>query len=118
MTILGQEAVTRRRYVAGTRTAASEGAWVEGTSTDTEILASVQPANARDLQIIEEGLRQRDAIKVYTDDEALRTGNQHDGVSADEVIVDGISYQVQSVARQRAVLPHYKAICVRVQEAA
>lgn len=118
MTILGEEPITRRRYAAGAR--GSDGAWVRGASTDTTIQAGVQPANSRDLYHLPEGLRQRDPIKLYTDSAVLRTADQHSQVDADEVVVDGVVYEVQSVGRQRAAapLPNYKAIAVRIQETA
>lgn len=116
MTTLGQEPITRRRYAAGSR--GSDGRWTRGAVTDTDLFATVQPANARDLQILPEGLRQRDAIKLYTDDAVLRTANQNGQGDADEVVVDGVSYEVQSIARQRAVMAHYKALATRIQESA
>lgn len=113
--ILGTEPIKRRRYSAGSY--GTDGRWDDGGRLDDEILASVQPMNGRDLQLLPEGLRQRDSIKVYTEAE-LRTANQHVAKQADELQIDSIWYQVHTVSRQRSIIPHYKAICLRVQESA
>ena len=111
--ILGQEPITRRRY--GTATWGADGKPSFAAPTDSTIQASVQPANGRDLQILSEGLRGRETIKVYTTSDLVVA--EVDGARSDELVVDGLVFQVHSVGRQRAVLPHYKALAVRVQEA-
>lgn len=114
--ILGAESITRRRFAPGSR--GSDGRWVEGASTDATIAASVQPLEGRDREILPEGDRQKDGIKVYTTSD-LEPVNQHtapEGASGDHVLVDGIAYEVRNVARQRSIIPHYRAFAVRLQE--
>lgn len=114
MSILGQEPITLRSFAAGSRNAL--GRWAEGASTDTVIQASVQPAKGQDMTLLPEGSRQSDSKRVYTTS-ALVTDNQHDGRSADQLVIDTIVYQVMSVKRERSIIPHYRAICLRVTEA-
>lgn len=113
MIILGERDVTRRRYAVGSR--GGDGRWTAGASTDTTIRASVQPANGHDIQTLPEGERSKDTRKVYTET-ALRTTAQGDDLRGDDLVIDGIVYEVRSVAREHSTLAHYKAIVVAVQE--
>ena len=111
--ILGAEPITRVRTAAGTR--GTDGRFTAGASTSTTIQASVQPATDQDLQLLEEGYRRREAKRVYTTSE-LRTASQHDATNADILTIGGVSFQVQVVDHERKIIPHYRAIVVRVQE--
>lgn len=118
--LLGTVTITRRRYSAGSR--AATGYWVEGSSTDSSITASVQPASGEELQVLPEGTRTKRAIRVYTTTE-LRTADPQAGTSADDLVISGLvgiddgTYQVQHVKSYYALLAHHKAIAVRRQEA-
>ncbi len=115
MGILGAEPLTFTRDPGGSR--GSDGRYAEGLGPGvTPFEASVQPANGEDLQLLEEGLRKRDAKKLYTDTE-LQTASQHPPAHlADQVTIDGVEYDVMHVEGQRSVLPHFKAIVVRLKE--
>ena len=116
--LVGAETITRRRFAAGSRGA--DGRYVPGPPTETPIRASVQPLTGADLQTLEEGDRQRDPKRVYTDSD-LRTTNQHvtPKTKADHVIIDSVVYQVRTVDTWRSTspIPHVKAIVLRLQEA-
>lgn len=120
MILLGATTITRRRYSAGSR--ASTGYWTEGSTTDTSITASVQPASGKDLKLLSEGERTKRAIKVYTTAD-LRTTSPQNGTRSDELVISGVTgiddgtYQVQHVESYYALLAHNKAIAVRRQEA-
>lgn len=113
MSILGAEAITRVRYAAGTR--GTDGRMVPGAATSTTIQASVQPATDEDMQSLPEGERRREGKRVYTTSE-LRTASQYAGTEADTLTIGGASFQVRRVDRERLILPHYRAIAIRVQE--
>jgi hypothetical protein len=111
--------MTRRRYAVETRDA--DGYSVAPATTDTPIMATgPQPATGADLQVLPEGERTKTAIKLYTDSAVLRTVDRDGKFRADEVIVaDGQfagTFKVMAIQGQRAILPHYKAICVEVDE--
>lgn len=112
--ILGAQAITRRRYAAYTTN--SSGVRVRGASADIATTGSVQPMNGRELELLPELARAGDSRKVYTETE-LRTEDQHAGTPADEVIVDSLTFKVMQVERQVAIIPHYKAILLRIAEA-
>jgi hypothetical protein len=113
MSILGSESITRVRYAVGTR--GTDGRMVPGAATSTAIAASVQPASDEDMQSLPEGERRREGKRVYTVTE-LRTASQHAGTEADTLTIGGVSFQVRRVDRERSIIPHYRAIAIRVQE--
>jgi len=111
--ILGQEPISRLRYAAQVRD--SEGYIVDAAPTSSTIYASVQPMNGKDVEQLSEGERHREGLKLYTQSD-LRTADQYLGTIADKVVIDGITYEVMHVERQRSILPHYKAMVLRLQE--
>lgn len=119
--LLGATTITRRRFAA--QTVGADGRPAAGSSTDTSIEASVQPAQGEDLQILPEGLRARQSIKVYTGTE-LRTADQRGGTPADQLVISGLvgiddgTYQVQLIQPYHALLAHHKALATLVQESA
>jgi hypothetical protein len=115
VSLLGERTVTRRRFPAGAYVA---GRYVAGTPvTDTPVLASVQELSARELQQLPEAERQRDPIKLYTEDTDWQVSDpQTPGQISDRVLVDGRTYKVLTVAPRHSLLPHFKVTAVRVQE--
>jgi hypothetical protein len=110
--ILGEERVTVTRTAAGSRV---DGRFVPGGSRSFAILASVQPIAGAEAATLPEGERSRDWRKLYTRT-ALFPVNQHDGEAGDRVTIDGAVFEVRKVKHYRAIIPHYRADCVRVQE--
>lgn len=107
--------VTRIRRAVGAY--GSDGGWSDGAETLTpSISASVQPASGRDLQRLEEGLRSREVLKVYTASGLWRAPDQRTGTPGDLVDIDGARYEVHAVATQRAVIPHDRILVVRQAE--
>lgn len=116
MILLGAESITRTTYAVGSWS--STGRWVSGAGTTSTITASVQPAGAKELDLLPEGDRVRDPRAVWTATE-LSTGGQHTGTSPDRLSVGGVVYEVRSVEvyRPGAPISHCKAVCVRLAEA-
>jgi len=113
MSILGSRALTLRSYAAGST--GSDGRWTEGTMTTSTIRGSLQPLNGDELQSLDAGERQRRSRKVYLTS-ALCAGSVQDGRRADQVVDGSEVWDVRSVTRETAVLPHYKAILLAPQE--
>jgi len=117
--LLGQRTITRRRWSGGTW--GSDGQWTATGPTDTEILASVQEASARELEQLDEGERASDPIKLYTVAD-VQTTDQHPSdaggqdTQADHLLVDGAWYKVVKVGPRHPLLPHVKVIAIRVRE--
>lgn len=114
--IIGSRPVILRRYV-GAVTYDGNGEPVRPSATDAPLLASVQPAEGRVLETLPEGDRSKD-VRLVMSYKEIRTGSQHDGTAADEIVIDGARFQVRIVKRYDAILPHYEAVCVRVDEGA
>lgn len=92
----------------------TSGEWVEGAVTQSNIKASVQPATTEDLQSLPENRRQLGAYRLYSDT-AFQPVTE-DGANPDVVEINGEDYEIAQVMPwQNGVVPHYKAIAVRVQ---
>ena len=110
--ILGEETITRVRTAVGSRV---DGVFVSGASTSTPILGSVQPLSGKDAQTLDVGERSRDWKKVYTRSDLIPV-DQGAGAAGDRLTIDGLTYEVRTVARQRSIIPHYRAFVRLVQE--
>jgi hypothetical protein len=116
--ILGEERIAVRRTAAGSRDSA--GRYVPGAVQSFWILGSVQPISGRETLSLPEGERSRDWRKVYTRTQLrpVETGALLGGAgrAGDRVVIDGEIFEVRTVQPYRAIIPHYRADCVRVQE--
>jgi hypothetical protein len=107
--------ITLRRPGVSTRN--DEGRSVQ-SFTDSTITASVQSGGtSKGLQHNAEGERQTQRRRIITESE-IRAANQAAGLLADRVIIDGLTYEVQSVKRVSALLPCYMADVTVLQEEA
>ncbi len=115
--LLGAADIERRRYAAGTWD--STGSYVRGATTVGTISASVQPLNGKDTKSLEEGERASDWRKVYTASD-LEPVDQTEGADAagDRLLIDGLLYEVRTVAPWPFLLAHNRARVCRVQEGA
>jgi hypothetical protein len=103
--------ITRKQFAPGTYT---NGTWVPGAGTESQIVASVQPEGDADkLDRLPEGVRSRGVVKVYTGCE-LRTADEETQTPADQVLWDGEWWEVQIVDTWALGIEHFKAICTRV----
>lgn len=83
-----------RRYDAGTY---DKGRWVPGTSyTETEIIASIQPLSGRERELLPEGERTKEVVRVYTK-YGLRQAIEKNNVKGDQVSYKGRLYEVKRV---------------------
>jgi hypothetical protein len=87
------------------------GYWQEGAGELFQIKASVQPMRGTEMEMLPEGRRQSQAVKLYTNTQ-LQTV---DDSNPDTLQAFGSSYEVLSVEPwQSNVLSHYKVTAVRV----
>ena len=106
--------LTGTRYAA--ETYGSDGRAVPGATTALSgILASVQRPAGRVLERLAEGGHTTDAWFVDTRT-VLRTMDELTGTPPDEVVIDGLTYTVFEVVRERAVIPHYECLVLRKAE--
>lgn len=104
---VGIETFTRRR-----RTPAAYVDGVPGapTNTDTSFDGTRDPVPDDEVDTLPEGERQRGQLWIVTETE-LRTADDHTSpvTLADHVQVDSVWYEVLSVVRYPALIPHYEA---------
>lgn len=115
MSLLGERDLVRRRFGATTWSA---GRASVGASTDTPFRGSLQPMPERDRDVLPEGIRTRDARKVYCPRGTLRTDDQRAGLPADQVLDGGVAFTVIHVDSSHELLPHDRAYLLRTQEPA
>lgn len=89
------------------------GKWVAGSATTFTIWASVQPVSGMDLQLVPEGRRDSQAVKIYTST-LLQIGEG--GTNADILTAFGDQFEIIEVQPwQSNVINHYKCIGLRLQ---
>lgn len=111
--ILGQRALTRRRYNAQARSATT-GRLNPRTYTDAAFTGSWQPAPADVIERLPDGERAQAVYEVITTT-PLRTSDVGGQTPADVVVVDGDEWQVRHVEDWTAapMLRHYMALVTR-----
>lgn len=72
-----------------------KGRYVAGPTCEICVDGSMQPSNARELKLPEEGNRLRQYFKFYTDEPVL-TNNMATLASPDTVIIDGDTYRAMA----------------------
>lgn len=93
------------------------GEWVEtGEPTVITVMASVQPATTEDLQSLPEARRTLGAYRVFSDTKFQSL--EEDANNPDVIVIYDNDYEIAQVQPwQNGIVPHYKAIAVRVQPA-
>lgn len=94
------------------------GFYVPGPTQTIQVRGSLQPTNARELKLPEEGNRLRQYFKFYSDQPliAIDTKTLAD---SDRIQINGESYRVMSVEIWQGVyvpLPYYMSILYREAE--
>jgi len=103
--------LTVRRKATGTFV---KGRYVP-SSTETVLTiagCSLQPMGAKELELLPEGFRTKQVVKVYTPEE-LRTADAEAGHEADRVEYKGETFEVHSVEDWDDHGRFWKAICVK-----
>ena len=114
MTLLGQRFIDHRVRTGG---AYAGGVWVPGSVvTVTPILASVQEATGEVLEMLLEAERKMDPVVVISKS-PIATTNQHDGLEADELDIDGATYKVVRVLSRHSLIAHHQVVAIRLKEA-
>lgn len=90
------------------------GRWVPGVVTTIEMQAVVIPLKASDFRNLPEGMKERGAIYVYTDDE-VKAANEADKIDPDVILWNNRRWQVHSVDYLPHIkeLTHYMSVAVK-----
>ena len=90
-----------------------DGDWVDGVSATVNILAVVQNANADDLELLPEGTRTSEAIKIHTVAK-VKTVSEDGETNADTFPYDGDTYRLYAV-NKRKIGNYFKAVGTRIK---
>ena len=121
MGFLGERDLLRRRFAVG---AYASGVYTKGAFTDVTIRGTFRPMPARQVQLLEEGDREKDPRVLYTQSVLFPT-SQHDNQPPDLISKDGGTtfYEVLSEYEGDEALvgftsgvTHRKYALLRVQE--
>lgn len=94
-----------------------DGIWVEPVRTSMTVIASVQPLTAKEVMLLPEGDRQKEALKLYS---TYRFKTQKDGTmeTSDYVVIDGRTYMVVActdfAVHSSLNIRYYRGDCVSV----
>ena len=107
-----------KRSTGGSYPAGAFGQYVPGETVEIDIRGSLQPTNARELKIPEEGARLRQYWKFYSDEEIFTIRTASLG-QADVVEIDGETYKVMSIEKWQGLgvdLPYFMTVLYREPE--
>lgn len=90
------------------------GRLVEGASSTLQVVASVQPISGRELLRLDEGLRTKEPLAIWSTT-ALRTADAQAGTRADRLTVGGLTYEVQLVEDWSASGGGWKSVAAKVE---
>ena len=95
-----------------------DGKWVVSGETEIAITASIQPATGKDLANLDEGMRHRGVVAVYSSTE-MRTATQSTattpGTRADQIVRGGVRYEcVHAEDWDNDVINHDRALFARI----
>lgn len=92
------------------------GDWIEGTSEEIIISASVQPVGMREKESLDFGERIGALRKVYSDKELYPV--EQEGLNSnirDYLLYDGFEWEIIACSpNQSGIIPHYKSYAVRM----
>lgn len=109
--LLSSGSYTVTRYTADSYD--SNGIAVQGTSSTLSIGASVQPASGRDLQLLPEGRRTIETMKLWT---ATLLTTSESSAGADRISIDGATFEVVNVERWGPLGNYTKALVQKVTD--
>ena len=113
--ILGASTITLIQHAPDIDNA--DGTTTLGAETQTVIRGSIQPLRGKELEILSEGDRQEEFLKIYV--ATPRTANpadQYTITTSDLIEIDGVRFQVIQPHRYRSLLAHDKIYVKRLQE--
>ncbi len=105
-----RKSVTIKRKSGGSYV---DGQYIDGTTADVILKASIQPATLEDMQELPEGRRSDEVFKMYTKTRMYTVTDEN----PDFLIIDGIEYEVISIGKyQSKVISHYKVLISKKAE--
>ena len=95
------------------------GRWVEGSTTNSTITASIQPVTGEDMEELPEARRESEAYKMYTSTEIKTIQEAGSDQNADRVLFFGKEFEVHQVNPWQnnsnfKNVNHYKYLVLRI----
>lgn len=94
------------------------GHWQPAGTTEFEIIASIQPLRGKEMELLPEGERSKERVRIYTKS-GLQQTIEKLAIKGDLVSYKGREYEVKSIEEwefSRDGLAHFKAIAVLVED--
>lgn len=93
-----------------------DGEWIEGTTTEVEIEANIQPLKDHELMMLPESERSREWVKVYSSSEIRAQTEGSSGYDSDEFDWQGKRFKVMKVRTYvMGILNHTRAHAARIE---
>jgi NADH:ubiquinone oxidoreductase subunit F (NADH-binding) len=93
-----------------------KGEYQAGEAQQFDVMGSLQPTNARELKLPEEGNRLKQYFKFYTD-EPVFVNNTKTLADSDKILINGESFKVISVESWAGTdIPYFMSIVYREPE--
>ncbi len=104
------ESVQLTRKAVGSRDA--NGVWVDGATTITNPLVVAQSLTADERLVLPEAVRTKETVKFHSRT-LFQTADEVSQVVADEILYQGVTYQVIQVFNRQNVGAYFKAIAAK-----
>jgi hypothetical protein len=89
-----------------------DGEWINGGDSNVDIKAVIQNANPDDLELLPEGTRTSEAVKLHTVSK-VNTVSESSETDADQFVYEGATYRIYDVYA-RKIGNYYKAVAIRI----
>jgi len=109
--LIENETATRERTTSGSRGGGGRYSG-GGVTSETVDDLSVQPASGSDLEVLEEGERERVEFKFYTKTDFRVTDNRNN-LPGDVLVYEGERYKIRKAQEHRALLGGNKYLALR-----
>ncbi len=115
MSLLGNIVLKRIYKSAGSYI---KGRWVSGIEEEQMFEGSVQPTNGKDMQLLPEGKRSNETVKIYaTANIPFTSADESNKVEGDIIEYNGKQYEVVTVKKwSNGLIPNTYLLCVRKNE--
>ena len=95
-----------------------KGRWIKGTPVDTPFEGTAQPATGRVLELLSEGKRHNDSIRVFAPlNMEFTSADSEKEISGDIIVWEGRQYEVMVARPNKAgLIPHWDMVASREKE--
>ncbi len=112
--ILGEASTTYAvtRFAAGSR---ANGIYTPGATSSVSVLMTVQPASPKEIQVLPEGLRNREIVRCHATTE-IRAASRSAGTAGDRFTHNGEVYEFIQVSSRSADGGYWRGLAAMVED--